>query len=206
MTGAKRDPADEKLSLSVVNALWRSEPLRALDLDSVQVVASGGTVVLRGLVASDAHRYAAEQLARGVPGVAAVIDELVTDIDLERRVAMALASENATRKQRIAVRVAGGVASLYGAVPAAEAAERARAVALSVPGLVGVESKLQVVPPGVPAILAWQQSVEGRPLRLPAPAPEGEAPVLEGEAPAEPPAQEGSASSPPVPGPEGAAS
>lgn len=176
MTGAKKEPADERLTHAVKSALWRSEPIRALDLDTIHVVARGGTVVLRGLVASDAHKHAAAQLARGVPGVADVVNELVTDVELERHVALALASDRTTRGQRISVKVAGGVASLYGAVPAPAVAEQARRVALGVPGLIGVESHLRVVPPGDTVILAWQHSVEGRPQRPQTPVQQREAP------------------------------
>lgn len=158
------DPGDEMLARSVRDALWRSEPIRALDLDSLQVEARDGIVVLRGIVASEAHSFAAVQLARGVPGVKEVVNQLRTDEDLERRIAVALASDPAARRHRTAVNVVGGVAYLYGVVPTEEEAEAIRKVAANVAGLVGVESRLQVVPPGTRVVLAWQGSVEGRPL------------------------------------------
>lgn len=158
------DPGDEMLARSVRDALWRSEPIRALDLDSLQVEARDGIVVIRGIVASEAHSFAAVQLARGVPGVKEVVNQLRTDEDLERRIAVALASDPAARRHRTAVNVVGGVAYLYGVVPTEEEAEAIRKVAANVAGLVGVESRLQVVPPGTRVVLAWQGSVEGRPL------------------------------------------
>jgi len=121
-------------------------------------------VVLKGLLASEAHRQLAARLARGVPGVVEVIDEMVTDQDLERRVAVALASDEGTRHYRIVVRVSAGVARLHGVVPSAEIAEKARTIALTVPGLVDVDSRLRTVPAGTPVLLTWQNSVEGRPL------------------------------------------
>lgn len=185
MTGPNRDPAAEKLRRAVIGALWRSEPIRALDLATLQVEVLGSTVVLRGLVASEAHKYAAGQLAGGVLGVGKVINELVTDEELERRVAVALASNNASREHRIAVRVAGGIASLYGSAPTREIAEAVRGVAAAVPRVLGIESKLHIVPPGAPVILAWQRSVEGRPLpESPgSPVSEGPAAVDSGQAP-----------------------
>ncbi len=199
MTEPTKDPADERLSRSVMDALWRSEPIRSLDLGSLQVVARGRTVVLRGLVATEAHKYAAARLANGVPGVGEVVNELVTDHDLERSVALALASDETTRHHRIVVRVVGGVASLYGAVPDAGTAERVRNVAIAVPGLVGVESKLQIVPPGTPVILSWQHSVEGRPLPTPQ-SPDAAEPGVAAQ-----PEPEKPATSPTVAGMEGTA-
>ena len=161
------DPGDEMLARSVRAALWRYEPIRALDLDSLQVEARDGIVVLRGIVASEAHSFAAAQLARGVPGVKEVVNQLTTDEALERRIAVALASNPAVRRHRTAVNVVGGVAYLYGVVPTEEDAEAIRRVAADVAGIVGVESRLRVVPPGTPVVLAWQASVEGRPLPKP---------------------------------------
>lgn len=166
MSDPIKDPVDDRLSRSVMDALWRSEPIRARDLRSLEVVARGGTVLLRGVVATEAHKYAAAQLARAVPGVVSVTNELLTDDNLERSIAVALALNSATRQHRIAVRVASGVASLYGAVPSAEIADGARAAAGAVNGVRQVESRLQVVPSGKNVVLAWQNSIEGRPVPL----------------------------------------
>ncbi len=172
MGSPSKDPAEDKLARSVMDALWRWEPIRARDLGTVQVIVQGSTAVLRGIVASDAHKYAASRLAEAVSGIGQVVNELVTDEELERHIAVALASDEVVRHLRIAVRAAMGTARLYGVVPTLEIADRARAVALTVPGLAGIESKLQVVRPGTPVILAWQQSVEGRPFPGVAPSDE----------------------------------
>lgn len=157
-SGAKND----RLARSVMEELQRSEPLRAVALQRLRVDASDGSLVLRGIVPSDAHRQQAIAIAASVPGVSRVVDELVTDRQLEGRVAVALASDPSTRPLRIVVRVLGGIARLYGAVPSEEMAEMACSVARRVEELTGVESRLKVVPPGTPAVLAWQNSLEGR--------------------------------------------
>ena len=162
------DPSDERLARAVKDAMWRSEPIRATDLGRLQVEAHAGVVKLRGLVASEAHRIEAAQLARRVPGVKDVVNELVTDEGLKARVAVALASDETTRSHRIAVNVLRGVAGIYGAVPDEATAEAAREVALRVPGVAAVENRLKVVPAGSRVILAWQESVEGRPQPEPA--------------------------------------
>lgn len=143
MDAPMENPDDEKVSRAVRDALWRSEPIRALDMDSLRVRARDGIVVLQGIVASETHKFAAGQLARGVAGVKEVINSLTSDEELERRIAAAVASKEATRKHRITVNVIGGVAALYGTVPSAEDVEAIRRVALAVPEVVGVESRLQ---------------------------------------------------------------
>ena len=157
-SGAKNN----RLARSVMEMLQRSEPLRAVALHRISVEASDSSVLLRGIVPSEAHRRQAVAMASAVPGVSRVVDELVTDRQLEGRVAVALASDPSTRPLRIAVRVLGGVARLYGAVPSEEMAEMACSVARRVGELTGVESRLKIVPPGTPAVLAWQNSLEGR--------------------------------------------
>ncbi len=170
MTGPTMDQEEERLSRSVIDALSRSEPLRARDLGSLRVVSRGSRVVLQGLVASEAHEYAAIRIAQGVPGVGEVVDELVTDQDLERRVGVALASDDGTRHFHVVVRVSQGTATLYGAVPSQDAAAKVQAVALAAATqLSGAVSKLHVVAPGTPVVLAWQNSIEGRPLPVPTP-------------------------------------
>ncbi len=163
MSGLTEGPMDMKLARAVTEALWRSEPIRAMDLDRIQVLARGGVVVLRGIVASQAHSFVAAQLARRVPGVKDVVNELVTDEQLERRVALSLAATERTRDLRLAVNAERGVVTLYGAASNLLDAELARSIAVAVPGVVGVESRIRVLPPGEPVVLAWQNSLEGRP-------------------------------------------
>lgn len=188
-SGRVSEPARDMLSWSVREALSRSEPIRAMDMDTLSVEAEGGVVTLRGHVRSAAHAYAAEQIAARVPGVARVINNLVPDEQLERLVAVALAADERTRGHRVAVRVLGGVASLYGAVPSAEDAELVASTVANAGPVRQVVSRLHQVAPGEPVILAWQSSLEGRPRRVPeesAPAEEAvstEAPSLAGTPP-----------------------
>src|SRR5450756_1587123 len=107
---------DERLCHDVMDAISRSEPIRASSLDGIRVKATNETVELKGIIASEALSYVAEQLARTVPGVKAVVNHLATNEGLERHVAMALASDESTRHQRVAVRVVEGAVFLYGAV------------------------------------------------------------------------------------------
>lgn len=179
MTPPTEAPADSRLRRSVFEAISRYGPIRAMDLDTMSVEAHQGVVTLRGLVASEASRAVAERLARGVRGTKEVVNQLLTDRGLERGIGAALAADPRTHRLRIAVNVLGGVAGLYGAVPTREDEKAVRSVALAVPGVIGVESKLHLVPPGDRVVLAWQNSLEGRPL----PPPADDAPVPAPEAP-----------------------
>jgi osmotically-inducible protein OsmY len=174
MTSSKEDPGTASLINDVRRALWRSIPIRALNLDQLEIEAHGNTVQLRGSVASPALRYLADQAARSVHGVEKVVNLLITDEELERDIALALSSVPSLRKRRIAVNATGGVVGLYGAVSSEEEAEACRDLALRVPGVVGVESKLHILQLNQPVVLTWQRSLEGRPAPVqPATEPEG---------------------------------
>ena len=167
MTAPTSQPTDERLRRSVMESLWRFEPIRALGTDTLKVEVRDGIVRLDGLVSSEAHKLAASNLVRHVPGVKDVVNRLVSDEELEQQIAESLAANRSTRQHRIVVNVVRGIAGLYGVVPTEDDAESVRAVAAAVPGVRGVESRLRVVPLGAPVVLAWQCSVEGRPLAKP---------------------------------------
>jgi osmotically-inducible protein OsmY len=166
MSSSKEDQGNTDLINAVRRALWRSVAIRALNLDQLEIEAHGDTVELRGIIASPSLRYVAEQVTRSVRGVQNVVNLLITDEELERDIARALSSEPELRKRRISVNVTTGVASLYGAVFSEEEAEAYRDIAISVPGVVGVESKLHILRLDQPIVLSWQRSLEGRPARV----------------------------------------
>lgn len=153
---------DERLCHAVIEAISRSEPIRASSLGGIKVHATDGKVEMQGIIASEALKYVAEQLARAVPGVKSIVNHLATDAEVERRVAAALASDEATRHQRIAVRVQDNTVTLYGAVGSQGEADTVAAVAGSVTDGMQIHSRLQLLPSGEPVILMWQNSLEGR--------------------------------------------
>jgi osmotically-inducible protein OsmY len=162
MTREEELSRDEELSRAVKDAISRSEPIRATAMDGLKVEASDGSVVLRGVIASEPQRYVAEQLASKVSGVKAVVNQLATSEQLESKIALALASDETTRHLRVTVRVVSGVARLYGAVASLKENELATAVARRAAGGIDTQSHLHVVPPGQPVTLLWQCSMEGR--------------------------------------------
>lgn len=153
---------DERLCHAVMDALSRSEPIRASSLESIRVKATNGKVELQGIIASEALRYVAEQLARAVPGVKAIVNHLATNEGMERRVALALASDKSTRHLRVAVRAGDGVVTLYGAVGSQGEADVVAAVAGSAANGMQIHNRLQLLPSDEPVILLWQHSLEGR--------------------------------------------
>lgn len=157
-------PEEASLRRRVTDALSHYEPIRIPGRDGVTVEVTGGIVKLRGHVTSGVHSATAARLVRAVPGVQEVIIELIADDMLERMAAAAISLDSTTRSLRVVVHVVGGVATLYGIVPNSEIGETVRDTVSHVPGLLGVKTMLQVVPPGARVIVAWQQSVEGRPL------------------------------------------
>lgn len=175
---------DEALRLAVVEAISRSEPIRAAALDSIGVTASHGTVVLTGHVPTAAHQYVAGHLASSVHGVEKVDNRLEIDEEVEGRIAVALSEAEATKQLRISVHVSEGAAVLFGAVEDDATASLVLSVAKQAAGTLEVRNSLRIVPPGSHALLLWQNSLEGRQMvqrEVPVPAPDGadEAPAAE---------------------------
>lgn len=162
MANQSQHSSSEELRQAVRDAISRSEPLRATGLDHMRIEVAEARVTLRGLVASDAHSYLAEQLARAVHGVQDVQNDLLTYEQLEHEIAVALVSSESTRHLRIAVRVLGQNVGLYGAVPSQGDSEKVISVAgLAAHGFT-VQNHLRIVPPGKDVVLLWQNSLEGR--------------------------------------------
>ena len=160
---SNRNPSgDEDLLMAVMDAISRSEPLRGRAMNDLLVEVSGGKVVISGVVASAALRIRAGQLASMVDGVDLVENRLVTSEEVEGHISRALAADPITHRFRIAVKVVDRTASLYGAVETKEEAERAGKVAAAAAEGLEITNRLQLLPPGRPALLLWQQSVEGR--------------------------------------------
>jgi hypothetical protein len=83
-------------------------------------------------------------LAGSVGGVEEVVNDLLADPDLERRVALALAQDERTRPLPIRVRSGGGYVQLQGQVPGGEDAETALEVARTVQGPKEIVSALRL--------------------------------------------------------------
>ncbi len=136
---------DEALMHRVYRALDGVEPLRVLG-SPVQVRVSDGVVKLRGVVATYPIKVRALEAVRSVRGVRQVRDELLTDSDLEIRIAHALSADPRTHQAAfgIIVNAINGCVNLVGRAPSSEIAQTAEAIAAGVPGVRIVSNRLKV--------------------------------------------------------------
>lgn len=132
---------DSLVKRDVERALWDDDLIRRIDLPTIDVSVSVGTVVLRGHAMAATSPARAELAARGVPGVREVINRIITDGELHLAVADALGRDERTRAQPLRVYVKRGVVVLNGAADDPAMCAAAEAVAGSVPGVRAVISK-----------------------------------------------------------------
>ncbi|HEU5367003.1 MAG TPA: BON domain-containing protein [Ktedonobacterales bacterium] len=135
--------SDPELEEDVRQALWDYPRLR-IDLGAVKVNAQCNNVWLRGHVSSDINRRLIEDLARVVPGVRDVHNEVVADTDLAVAVAGALAKHEETRGLPIGVYPDLGEVYLRGLAPTAEARQVAEKVAAEIPDVKTVHNEIVV--------------------------------------------------------------
>jgi len=151
----------------VREALLQYDPIRTSD-SPIEVTCNDGLVTLSGVTRSRPMKHMAEILARQVPGVREVRNELVTDPDIEASAALALGMDEHLRKAggRIRVKSILGVLYLEGDVAAAtlEEAEalkeRAEEIAEQVEGVIRVVSFLRAREAGEEAAVTGKQAGE----------------------------------------------
>lgn len=133
---------NKELIRAVHKALHRYDPIRSSD-SPIDVTGSDDTVTLTGVVRSRTMKVMAETLARRVPGVTNVRNQLLTDTDIETAVALELAMQDGLRQADSAVRVKSILGTVYlsgdiaaGSVGDAEELKKlAESVAKDVPGV-----------------------------------------------------------------------
>jgi osmotically-inducible protein OsmY len=135
--------ADPELEEEVRQALWDYPRLR-VDLGAVTVHAQCNEAWLLGHVSSDINRRLIEDLARAVPGVRDVHNEVVADTDLAVSIAGALAKHEETRGLPIGVYPTLGDVFLRGLVRTEQAKQVAEQVALNTPGIKAIHNDLVV--------------------------------------------------------------
>jgi osmotically-inducible protein OsmY/sporulation protein YlmC with PRC-barrel domain len=118
------------------------------DLSGVSVKVANGVAHLGGTTRTTSGKALAEQLARTVPGVTSVTNEIVPDSVIRARVEAALAEDRRTSSIPIDVISRSGVVTLLGEVPSPKVKEAAEEIARSTPGVVAVinELGLRLVP------------------------------------------------------------
>jgi osmotically-inducible protein OsmY len=122
----------------------------------IAVASRAGTVTLRGTVSSLHQRRAAAEIARSVPGVREVEDEIRIDprdrwIDAEVRglALQALMSDERVAADRVEVRVADGWLTLKGEVKHQHESDAAFESVRGVPGVGGITNDIKVIMAGI---------------------------------------------------------
>jgi osmotically-inducible protein OsmY len=132
--------------LQEINQALYDYPRLRVDLRGMQARVVDGEVWLKGHISSDLNSRLAEDQLKGISGLAAVHNQLVSDPDLAAAVAASLARDPRTRGQHIGVYPALGEVRLRGAVATSEARAAAAQVAAAVPGAERVVNELAVRP------------------------------------------------------------
>ena len=140
------------LQRAVMEAL-ADNPIVHADEVAVEVLDDAGDIVLRGTVGSLVQRAEAVRAAGAVPGVRHVEDGLRvhvmgidgrTDADTEAAVLDALDADDEVHARDVEVDVDDGAVTLRGLVEIASQRERAKRIAMAVPGVTSVVNQLRV--------------------------------------------------------------
>jgi osmotically-inducible protein OsmY len=132
--------SDESLLNEIWGALWKEETIRSIDFNDITVSALDSEVFLEGHVTRSRIKQRVEDIARSVPGVMEVQNELVADSDLVVEVAQALSKDERTRPYVLYIGSDHGWVSLSGKVPNQEIQSAAEEVAGRIPSVRGVIS------------------------------------------------------------------
>ncbi|MCS6964175.1 BON domain-containing protein [Thermoflexus sp.] len=136
---------DATLRARVEERLYRYDPLR-VNFHLIRVDARDGRVILEGVVPSTAMKRMAEILARSIPGVREVQNDLVADPEIEAELGLRLAAdpELSSPQARVLATSVQGDVTLAGWVPNEAARQRAEQIARSIRGVRNVVNNLQV--------------------------------------------------------------
>ena len=160
--------AEKKIYTRVRRVLWDYEPLRASHAE-IFIDVEGDIVTLRGRVRTMPQKLIAEVLVRRMTEVASVRNELISDPEVVRAVANALAQDERTAPYVIRVDSRHGMVVLRGEVPNEAIQRAALEIALGVPLVTSVRSQLTLggeVWPAValapPSAIATKEEAEAR--------------------------------------------
>lgn len=143
---------DARLTEDVLSALRADAFLRPLTL-GMRVDADNGVVTLTGSIDSQENRQAAEDAVRRVEGVKQVYNRLTlmgqesserADSDLQREVIEEIRKDPSIQPERFYVRARMGAIYLSGEAQSEEERDSVIAAARRVPGVEGVEDRIEV--------------------------------------------------------------
>jgi osmotically-inducible protein OsmY len=130
--------ADAEILDEIWQALWQEQTIRAIDSQDLSVAVERGQVCLSGHVSKSVHKQRIEAITWTTPGVVAVHNHLVSDLDLSLQVAQALGDDECTRLFVLPVFCDHGWVKLGGSVTNHDIQGAAEATAASVPAVRGV--------------------------------------------------------------------
>ena len=133
---------DDELGVAAYEALWTVVPLRYAAVRSIEIQVRDGVVRLSGHVANEVRRRQAIRRVNAAPGVVQVKDDLVTDEQLVKAVALAMLPYRELQPSRVRISSDAGRVILEGELESPRDVELAIWVAGSVPGVASVESGL----------------------------------------------------------------
>ena len=146
---------DDKHIAEEVRATLESDS-RVPHPGEIAASATASTVTLRGTVGSFGQRRAAVEIARSVPGVRGVTNELRVDLrdrsedDEVRGAALqALMSNAAVPADRVDVGVAAGWLTLKGKVKHQQESDAAFEAVSGLPGVGGITNEIKVITAGI---------------------------------------------------------
>lgn len=142
---AKTAPQDlEDLQHAVDEALWEYDPVRGALWELKAVVQPAGVVEVGGHVRSRSIRDGVLEVLGEVPAVDRIVDRMITDPDLEMRVARELAKVKQIPPGAVAVHSHLGKLTLVGKLADDSSRTAAVQTAQEVSGVRGVDDRLQV--------------------------------------------------------------
>jgi len=133
---------DDELGVAAYQAVWTVVPLRYAAVRSIEIQVRDGVVRLSGHVANEIRRRQAIRRVNETPGVVQVKDDLVTDEQLVKAVALAMLPYRELQPSRVRISGSLGAVLLEGAVDSPRDVALAISVAAAVPGVTSVESRL----------------------------------------------------------------
>jgi osmotically-inducible protein OsmY len=153
---------DDEVQQAVYDALKAVGPLRYTALRQVEVEVRNGAARLSGHVPTELHRQEAVQVAAATPGVVRVDDDLMSDEQLVRAVAVAMLPHPELQPSKVTISANLGTVILEGELDSPREVELAATVAAGVPGVTRVENRLHVRRPGAVRAQAGDWSPSGR--------------------------------------------
>ena len=136
---------DEEIHEEVRSAIYDYPRLR-VDLPGIGIHVIDGVIWLQGHVSSDLNKRLVQDQLVNIRGLGELHNELIADTDLAGDVAMALAKDARTARERIGVYPALGSINLRGRVRSEMARAAAYEITRGVPGVGEIENALIVDP------------------------------------------------------------